>query len=90
MGHEHESDLRRRAFAGFTVNDELMRRAAPNAVFMHCLPAHRGEEVEASVLDGTQSRVWQQAANRLPAVRGLLAWLFPGENRLGDSFQGDS
>jgi ornithine carbamoyltransferase len=69
--------VRRDAFARFVVDDELMEHAAPNAIAMHCLPAHRGEEITASVIDGPQSRVWLQAANRLPAMRGLLAWLFP-------------
>ena len=53
-----------------------MERAGAGAVVMHCLPAHRGEEITSSVLDGPRSRVWLQAANRLPAMRGLLAWLF--------------
>jgi ornithine carbamoyltransferase len=75
MGQEEEADRRRRDFAGFTVDDALMSRAAPGAVFLHCLPAHRGEEVAASVLDGPRSAVWQQAANRMHAQRGLLLWL---------------
>jgi ornithine carbamoyltransferase len=77
MGQEDEQAVRRDAFARFVVDDELMEHAAPNAIAMHCLPAHRGEEITASVIDGPQSRVWLQAANRLPAMRGLLAWLFP-------------
>jgi len=52
-----------------------MARAAPGALFLHCLPAHRGEEVAASVIDGSQSAVWQQAENRMHAQRGLLVWL---------------
>jgi ornithine carbamoyltransferase len=75
MGQEAESAERRRAFAGFTVDDDLMAAAAPDAVFLHCLPAHRGEEVTASVLEGPRSLVWQQAENRLHAQRGLLFWL---------------
>ena len=75
MGQESEADDRRSAFAGFTVDDALMAAAAPTAVFLHCLPAHRGEEVTAEVLDGPQSRVWPQAANRMPAARGALSWL---------------
>jgi ornithine carbamoyltransferase len=79
MGQEDEMELRREAFAGFVVDDALMQRAGDTAVVMHCLPAHRGEEITSSVLDGPRSRVWLQAANRLPAMRGLLAWLFsPG------------
>jgi ornithine carbamoyltransferase len=80
MGQEAEAESRRRAFAGFTVDDDLMAAAGTEAVFLHCLPAHRGEEVSASVLEGPQSLVWQQAENRLHAQRGLLAWLLTGES----------
>ena len=55
-----------------------MARAKPHALFLHCLPVHRGEEASAAVVDGPQSAVWQQAANRLHAQRGLLLWLFGG------------
>ncbi|HKH23838.1 MAG TPA: ornithine carbamoyltransferase, partial [Acidimicrobiales bacterium] len=83
MGQEDEADERARAFEGFSVDDRVMAAAAPGAVFMHCLPAHRGEEVAASVVDGPQSRVIQQAHNRLHSVRALLSWLLeradPGE-----------
>jgi ornithine carbamoyltransferase len=79
MGQEDEAARRRVDFAGFTVDDALMAKAGPHAVFLHCLPAHRGEEVTASVVDGPQSVVWQQAANRLHAQRGLLLWLFGGQ-----------
>jgi ornithine carbamoyltransferase len=75
MGQENEAARRKQAFAGFTVDDALMARAAPGALFLHCLPAHRCEEVTASVIDGPQSAVWQQAANRMHAQRGLLVWL---------------
>jgi ornithine carbamoyltransferase len=75
MGQEGETARRRAAFAGFTVDSALMARAAPHALFLHCLPAHRGEEVAAEVVDGPQSAVWHQAANRLHAQRGLLLWL---------------
>ena len=75
MGQEEEAAERRQDFAGFTVTRSLMARAAPGAVFLHCLPAHRGEEVEAGVIDGARSRVWPQAANRMHAARGLLLWL---------------
>jgi ornithine carbamoyltransferase len=75
MGQEAEAQQRRRAFEGFTVN-EAMLATAPGAVFLHCLPAHRGEEVAAEVIDGPRSRVWPQAENRLHAARGVLAWLF--------------
>lgn len=77
MGQEEESELRRKAFAGFVVDDDLISGAGDEAFVMHCLPAHRGEEITSSVLDGPRSRVWLQAANRLPAMRGLLAWMFP-------------
>jgi ornithine carbamoyltransferase len=75
MGQEEEAAQRRQDFAGFTIDDDLMARAAPGALFLHCLPAHRGEEVAASVIDGPQSAVWQQAANRMHAQRGLILWL---------------
>jgi ornithine carbamoyltransferase len=75
MGQEAEAAARRRAFEGWTVTPALMAVAAPGAVFLHCLPAHRGEEVDATVLDGPASRVWPQAANRLAAARGALWWL---------------
>jgi ornithine carbamoyltransferase len=75
MGQEAEGEARRRAFEGFTVDDHLMAVAAPDVIFLHCLPAHRGQEVAASVVDGPRSRVWAQAANRMHAARGLLSWL---------------
>jgi ornithine carbamoyltransferase len=75
MGQEHENAVRLRAFAGYTVDEALMAGAAEDAVFLHCLPAHRGEEVTGGVIDGPQSLVWPQAANRMHAVRGLLLWL---------------
>jgi len=79
MGQEDESEQRRLAFAGYTVDERLMARAGPKAVFLHCLPAHRGQEVSAEVVDGPRSLVWRQAANRMHAMRGLLGWLLePG------------
>lgn len=78
MGQEAEAEARRRAFEGFTVDDDVMAAAAPNAVFMHCLPAHRGDEVSATVVDGDQSVVFPQAHNRLHAFRGLLRFLLEG------------
>ncbi len=75
MGQEAESIQRRAAFAGFTVTDDLMALAAPDSVFLHCLPAHRDEEVTNAVLEGSRSRVWVQAANRMHAARGALHWL---------------
>jgi ornithine carbamoyltransferase len=74
MGQEQEAGERHVDFEGFTVDDNLMRRAAPHAVFLHCLPAHRGAEVTASVLEGAQSRVWREAENRMHTARALLAW----------------
>jgi ornithine carbamoyltransferase len=79
MGQEAASSERVGAFARFTVDETLMARAAPDAVFLHCLPAHRGQEVSAGVMDGPQSLVWAQARNRMNAVRGLLLWLFQGK-----------
>jgi ornithine carbamoyltransferase len=75
MGQEHESAVRLAAFAGFTVDDALMAVAGEQAWFLHCLPAHRGEEVSTSVIDGPRSVVWQQAENRMHAVRAVLAAL---------------
>jgi len=75
MGQEEEAEVRRRAFAGWTVDAALMKAAGENAVFMHCLPAHRGEEVAAEVLEGPQSVVWQQSGNRMDSVRALFALL---------------
>jgi len=75
MGQENERAQRLHAFAGFTVDEALLKVASDGAVFLHCLPAHRGEEVEAEVIDGPRSLVWQQAANRMDAVRALLVQL---------------
>ena len=75
MGQEEESARRLRDFEGFRVDGQLMESAGPQALFLHCLPAHRGEEVTDQVVDGASSRVWPQAANRMNAARGLLAWL---------------
>jgi ornithine carbamoyltransferase len=75
MGQEEEAADRKRAFEGFTIDDRLMAVAGAKALFLHCLPAHRGEEVAGSVVDGPQSVVWQQAENRMHAQRGLLLFL---------------
>lgn len=75
MGQEEESEARRRAFEGFQVDDQVMEAAGEKAIFMHCLPAHRGEEVSASVADGPQSRMYVQAHNRMHAMVGLFRWL---------------
>jgi ornithine carbamoyltransferase len=81
MGFETEVDDRNRAFEGFQVDDAVMSAAAAHAVFMHCLPAHRGEEVSAAVVDGDQSRVFRQAHNRMHSFRGLLSWLVEVNHR---------
>ncbi len=78
MGQEDEAIVRRQAFEGFTVDAAVMERAAPEGVFLHCLPAHRGEEVSADVVDGPRSLIWAEAANRMHVARGLLLWLFEG------------
>ncbi len=75
MGQEAEATARQQAFSAFMVDDAAMKRAAANAIFLHCLPAHRGEEVSASVIDGPQSRVWDEAENRLHTQKALLEWL---------------
>jgi ornithine carbamoyltransferase len=72
MGQEGEADERRQAFSGYCVTTDLMSRAAKEAIFLHCLPAHRGEEVAAEVIDGPASRVWDEAENRLHAQKALL------------------
>ena len=75
MGQESEQDQRRRDFAAYQVNAELMAHAAADTLFMHCLPARRGEEVTDDVMDGPQSVVVQQAANRMHVQKGILTWL---------------
>jgi ornithine carbamoyltransferase len=79
MGKEHEREERRRVFAGYTVDEALMERAAPHAIFLHCLPAHRGDEVTDEVIDGPFSRVWDQAENRLHTEQALLYALISGD-----------
>ena len=79
MGQEEEQKVREKAFAGYTVDRELMRHAAKGAIFLHCLPAHRGEEVSADVIDGPQSRVWDEAHNRLHIQKAIMAVLMGGE-----------
>jgi ornithine carbamoyltransferase len=75
MGQEEEQARREQAFADYQVNADIMRAGAPDALFMHCLPAHRGEEVAADVIDGPQSIVWDEAENRLHAQKALLEYL---------------
>jgi len=78
MGFEAENEERRAAFADWCVDAEMMRAAGPQALFMHCLPAHRGEEVTAEVIDGPQSVVWDEAENRLHVQKALLEFLLLG------------
>ena len=75
MGQESEKQARAQAFEGYTVNSALLAFANPEAVFLHCLPAHRGQEVTDDVLDGPQSRIWPEAENRLHAARAVLAFV---------------
>jgi ornithine carbamoyltransferase len=79
MGQEQEQKERERAFKGFTVSPALMKQADKSAIFLHCLPAHRGEEVSAEVIDGPQSRVWDEAENRLHIQKAIMAALMGGE-----------
>jgi ornithine carbamoyltransferase len=78
MGYEAENEARKKAFAEWCVDAEMMRIARPDALFMHCLPAHRGEEVEAEVIDGPQSVVWDEAENRLHVQKALMEYLLHG------------
>jgi ornithine carbamoyltransferase len=78
MGKEDEADARRRAFEGFTVDAALLEAASPTGIFLHCLPAHRGEEVSNDAIEGERSRVWQQAENRMHTARGALLFLLRG------------
>jgi ornithine carbamoyltransferase len=80
MGYEAENDARRAAFADWCVDTEMMRVAQPDALFMHCLPAHRGEEVEADVIDGPQSVVWEEAENRMHVQKALMEFLLLGRD----------
>nr|MBP6043829.1 ornithine carbamoyltransferase [Rhodoluna sp.] len=75
MGQEAEKAKRVADFAGFTIDAGLMAHAKHDAIFMHCLPAYRGYEVSAEVIDGPQSVIWDEAENRLHAQKALLAWL---------------
>lgn len=80
MGQEKESAVRIKALSAYAVTPELMAAANPDAIFMHCLPAHRGEEVAASVIDGSQSRIFQEAENRLHAQKAVMALLMSGKS----------
>ena len=78
MGYEAENEARKKAFANWCVDTDMMRAAKPDALFMHCLPAHRGEEVEADVIDGPQSVVWDEAENRMHVQKALMEYLLLG------------
>jgi ornithine carbamoyltransferase len=75
MGQEAEAAARARAFDGWTIDAGMLRAAKPEAIVLHCLPAHRGEEIDEATLEGPRSRVWDQAENRLHVQKGLLVWL---------------
>jgi ornithine carbamoyltransferase len=78
MGQEHEQKARREAFADYQVNEQLLAKAAPDALFFHCLPAHRGEEVSAALIDAPHSLVWDEAENRLHSQKALMEFLLLG------------
>ena len=79
MGFEAENEARKKAFASWCVDRKMMAAAKPEALFMHCLPAHRGEEVEAEVIDGPQSVVWDEAENRMHVQKALMEYLLLGK-----------
>ena len=79
MGYEAENEARRQAFANWCVDADMMAAAKPDALFMHCLPAHRGEEVTAEVIDGAQSVVWDEAENRMHVQKALMEYLLRGQ-----------
>jgi len=85
MGQEEEQARRAAAFRGYTVTEALMARAAPDAIFLHCLPAHRGEEVTAAVIDGPRSRVWDEAENRLHVQKAIMTMLMSGPRTRRDA-----
>jgi ornithine carbamoyltransferase len=78
MGQEDEQAIRQKAFDGYIVDEKLMSRASSGAIFLHCLPAHRGEEVAPEVIDGPRSRVWNEAENRLHIQKAIMANLMGG------------
>jgi ornithine carbamoyltransferase len=78
MGQEDEAAARRRAFAGYCVDTPLLKRAAANPIVLHCLPAHRGEEIAADVIDAPGSAIWDQAENRLHTQKAILEWVMRG------------
>jgi ornithine carbamoyltransferase len=82
MGQEADGDERTDAFAGWTVNQAMVARAKPGVIVLHCLPAHRGEEIDDAVIEGPRSRVWDQAENRLHVQKALLVWLLGAADRV--------
>ena len=78
MGYEAENEARKQAFNDWSEDADMMAVAKPNALFMHCLPAHRGEEVSADVIDGDQSVVWDEAENRMHVQKALMEYLLLG------------
>ena len=92
MGYEAENAARMKAFADWCVDAEMMAAAQPDALFMHCLPAHRGEEVDAEVIDGPQSVVWDEAENRMHVQKALMEYLAARPDRLrrGAVYDGSS
>jgi ornithine carbamoyltransferase len=85
MGQEAEAGARVAAFAGWTLDARMLRSAKPGAIVLHCLPAHRGEEIDDTILEGPQSRVWDQAENRLHVQKALLVFLLRGAAALGEA-----
>jgi len=83
MGQESEAEARREVFASYCLDADLLKLAAPEAIVLHCLPAHRGEEISEEVFEGKQSRVWQQAENRLHAQKALLEFLLTSADSSG-------
>jgi ornithine carbamoyltransferase len=79
MGYEAENEARKKAFADWCVDTDMMQAAQTDALFMHCLPAHRGEEVSADVIDGPQSVVWDEAENRMHVQKALMEFLLLGK-----------
>ena len=80
MGFESQNDERAKAFADWCVDEDMMQAARADALFMHCLPAHRGEEVSAAVIDGPRSVVWDEAENRLHTQKALMEYLLLGRH----------
>jgi ornithine carbamoyltransferase len=82
MGQEHDGEERTEALAGWTVDAAMLAKAKPGAIVLHCLPAHRGEEIDDATIEGPASRVWDQAENRLHVQKALLVWLLGADARL--------